>query len=165
MSALTDATDIELTHAARFEPLEPDRAERWSAFPSVEGGPYWAHKVGFELVALRADYAAIALRIRDDHRQAAGVVHGGVLASMLDTVVVPAVGGAYAERVAFTTVDMTIQFLGAVAGGVVVAEGWVVQRGRSIAFCQAEARNDGRLVATGLLTYKVSPDRVVETSY
>jgi acyl-coenzyme A thioesterase PaaI-like protein len=41
----------------------------------------------------------------------------------------------------------------------VVAEGWVVRRGRRVVFGQAEARaaRSGRLVATAVLTYNVSP--------
>jgi acyl-coenzyme A thioesterase PaaI-like protein len=60
----------------------------------------------------------------------------------------------------YLTLTMDIQYLGAVAGEDAVAEGWVVQRGRSIVFCRAEVTTEGgRPAATATLTYKVSPPR------
>lgn len=146
-------------NAARFEPLDPERAETWSRYPSMGGGgPYFPHLVGFTVDELREDYARLRLPFRPELLQAAGVVHGGVIASLLDSVAVPAIGAGYPERRAFSTIDMTVNFLGAVTHQDLLAEGWVVQRGRSIIFCASEVRTtpDGDLVATGTATYKVS---------
>ena len=46
---------------------------------------------------IRQDYARMRLAYRPEFRQPAGVIHGGVIASMIDTVVVPAVGSGYDE--------------------------------------------------------------------
>ena len=85
-------------------------------------------------------------------------MHGGVFATLIDSVFVPAIGSGYDERRGFSTVDLDVRFLGAVVDADLLAEGWVVKRGRSIVFCAAEVRTtpDGDLVATGNATFKVS---------
>lgn len=145
-------------NAARFAPLAPDRLELWSRWPSFDGGPYFPHVVGFTVDELRQDYTRLRLPFRPELLQAAGVVHGGVIATLIDSVFVPAVGSGYPERRAYSTVDLTLQYLGAVTDQDLLAEGWVVKRGRSIVFCAAEVRTtpDGDLVATGTATFKVS---------
>ncbi len=85
------------------------------------------------------------------------MVHGGAIATLIDTVVVPAVGGVYEERPKMLTISMSIRYLGALVAEDAVAEGWVEQRGRSIIFCRAEVRSgSGALVADGTLVYKIS---------
>jgi len=44
---------------------------------------------------------------------------------------------------------------GAVREADVVAEGWVTRRGRTTAFCRAEATSEGHLVMEGSLVYAV----------
>jgi len=88
------------------------------------------------------------------------VIHGGALATLVDTVVVPAIGGHYETVPMMLTLSMTINFLGAVRGEDAVAEGWVVRRGKSIVFCEAAVRAaSGAPAATASLIYKVSPAR------
>ena len=100
------------------------------------------------------------LPYRPELEQPAGLVHGGAIATLIDTVVVPAVGAAYDPSWRYSTLTMDIQYLGAVAREDAIAEGWVTQRGRSIVFCRAEVVTaSGRTAATGSLTYKVGPPR------
>jgi acyl-coenzyme A thioesterase PaaI-like protein len=55
------------------------------------------------------------------------------------------------------TIDIQLRFLAPIVDEDVVAEGWVVQRGRQIVFCNAEVSSgSGTLAATGTLVYKVS---------
>mgnify|MGYP003346426773 FL=1 len=93
--------------------------------------------------------------------QAAGVVHGGAIATLLDSVVVPAVGCAYDADQNFSTVDFHATYLSALVGEDAIAEGWVVKRGRTTVFCEAEIRGatTDRLIARALLTYNVAPRR------
>jgi uncharacterized protein (TIGR00369 family) len=107
---------------------------------------------------VRIDYARMRLPFRPELNQPAGVVHGGAVATLIDTVVVPAVGSAYPERRIMLTVDMHVQYLDAIRGEDAVAEGWIEKRGRSLVFCRAEVRGaSGVLAATGTLVYKVGP--------
>jgi uncharacterized protein (TIGR00369 family) len=140
----------------RFAPLEPERAAIWSQFGKWD--TVWFPKfLGVEVEELRQDYARMRLAYRPEFRQPAGVVHGGVIASMIDTVVVPAVGSGYAQPRQLFTVDIQLRFLAPIVDDDVVAEGWVSQRGRQIVFCDAEVSSGaGVLAATATLVYKVS---------
>src|SRR5262245_9671519 len=142
-------------HADRFAPLPDDAAARWAKFPSWDR-TYFPNVVGLQVEELRTDYCRMRLPYRPELEQPHGVVHGGAIATLVDTVVVPAVGAAYPAGWRYLTLTMDIQYLGAVAGEDAVAEGWVVQRGRSIVFCRAEVTTAGGApAATATLTYKV----------
>jgi uncharacterized protein (TIGR00369 family) len=100
------------------------------------------------------------LPYRPELEQPAGAVHGGAIASLIDTVVVPAVGQAYDLGWAYFTITMDIRYLNAVVGEDAIAEGWIDHRGRSMIFCQAEVRTaSGKVAATGTMTYTVRPPR------
>ncbi|MDP1818359.1 MAG: PaaI family thioesterase [Acidimicrobiales bacterium] len=74
-------------------------------------------------------------------------MHGGAISTLVDTVVVPAVGQAYDIGWAYVTIQMDVRFRTAIVGQDAVAEGWVEQRSRAILFCRAEVRAaDGTLV-------------------
>ena len=145
-----------MSRAEHFLPLAPERLERWSRFG--ERDTVWFPQfLGLKVEEIRQDYARMRLAYRPEFRQPAGVLHGGVIASMIDTVVVPAVGSGYDEARALFTIDMQLRYLAPIVEEDAVAEGWIVQRGRQIVFCEAEVRAaSGNLAATGTLVYKVS---------
>jgi len=143
--------------AERFEPLAPEQEAIWQVFPGG-AGVYFPTVVGLRIEEVRRDYARMRLPYRPELDQPAGVMHGGAIATLIDTVVVPAVASAYDHRPRMLTVNMVVQYLGAVVGEDAVAEGWVQKRGRSMVFCRAEVRTEqAGLVATGELVYAVRP--------
>ena len=146
-----------MDRAASFPPLPPERLERWSRFGQWET-VFFPQFLGLRVEELRTDYARMRLVYKPEFRQPAGVWHGGVIATMVDTVVVPAVGSGYDEPRALFTIDMQLRYLSAIAAeDDAIAEGWVVRRGRQIVYCDAEVRSSsGDLAATASLTYKVS---------
>lgn len=159
---MTDAAaDLTAPNASRFAPLEdPELQARWAKFPHGVGRPIFPSLVGLELEEVRTDYARMRLPFRAELEQPAGVVHGGAIATLIDTVVVPAIGQAYGPGWVYLTIGMNVRYLGAVADEDAVAEGWIEQRGRSVIFCRAEVRvPSGRVVADGTLTYTVRPPR------
>jgi uncharacterized protein (TIGR00369 family) len=153
-------TPILPSRAEDFAPLPDSRAERWSRFGTWTER-YFPNVVGLVLDEVRTDYARMRLPFRSELNQPAGVIHGGAIATLIDTVVVPAVGSAYDEFMNMLTIDLQIRYLGAAVGTDLVAEGWITRRGRSILFCQAEVRavDTADVVAEGGMTYKVSAPR------
>jgi uncharacterized protein (TIGR00369 family) len=155
------APDPAVVHADRFAPLPAERLAQWDRFLQWET-TLFPNFVGLRVEEIRTDYARLRLPYRAELNQPAGVVHGGALATLIDTVVVPAIGGAYDERRVLLTLSMTIDYIGAVTAQDAIAEGWVNRRGRSIVFCAAEVRAaDGTLAASASLVYKVSATRTV----
>jgi uncharacterized protein (TIGR00369 family) len=142
--------------AEQFSPLPPARLARWSSFAKWDT-VYFPQFLGLEVEELRQDYARMRIPWRPEYRQPAGVMHGGVIATLVDTVVVPAIGSGYDSPRALFTIDIALRFLAPIIDDDVVAEGWVRRRGLSIVFCDAEVRSGaGDLAATAALTYKVS---------
>ena len=144
-------------NAGRFAPLPPEKAERWASFPDI-GRPIFPAFVGLELDEVRTDYARMRLPYREELTQPAGVMHGGAIMTLIDTVVVPAVASGYDEVMDLFTVTLTTNFIGPVIAEPAVAEGWVEKRGRTTVFCQATVRTANRgLVANASLVYTVRP--------
>ena len=88
-----------------------------------------------------------------DH--ALGAIHGGVFATLLDTV------GWFAAAVQYehwvVTVEFQTRLLEQVKKKPLRATGWLVRRGHTVAIGQMEVRtNQGQLVATGSGTFKVT---------
>jgi uncharacterized protein (TIGR00369 family) len=73
----------------------------------------------------------------------ADFVQGGILAAMLDDTMGAAIwlktGGAFYP----ITIDMTVTFLAAARPGRLTGEGCVVQLGKTIAFLEAQLREEG----------------------
>jgi uncharacterized protein (TIGR00369 family) len=147
-------------NAARFAPLPEAQVARWTPFPNWPDRVLFSSLLRFELEELRTDYARLRLPWRAELAQPAGVLHGGAIATMIDTVVVPAIGAAYDEPPVMLTLSMTVNYLAAVNAEDAIAEGWVEQRGRSVVFCRSEVwAASGPLAATGTLVYKISRPR------
>lgn len=145
---------------ASFDPLPPERAAQWARFGRWEQTffPSW---VGLELEEAKLDYARMRLPYRPELDQPAGVVHGGAISTLIDTVVVPAIGAAYDAVPVMLTLNLNVSFLGALVGEDAIGHGWVVRRGRSVVFCEAAVvgATSGTLAATGSLTYAVRQPR------
>jgi uncharacterized protein (TIGR00369 family) len=145
--------------ADQFEPLPPDILERWSRFPDWDR-TYFPKLIGLEVEELRTDYCRMRLPYRPELDQPAGVVHGGAISTLIDTVVVPAVGWPYDLGWQYFTVQLDVRFRAPVVEQDAVAEGWVDQRGKSLVFCSARVTTaTGTVAADGTLVYAVRPPR------
>lgn len=141
--------------AHHFDPLPDDVLARWENFGNWPDRTYFPGLVGLQIEELRTDYCRMRLPFRPELEQPQGLVHGGALATLIDTVVVPAIGSAYGPEVQYSTVSMNVNYLGAVRQADTVAEGWVTKRGRTMVFCRAEATSGDRTVMEGTLVYAV----------
>jgi acyl-CoA thioesterase len=145
-------------NAQRFPALDDETHTRWSRFLRPERRFFPTH-VGLYADELRRGYARLRLVARPEVYQADGVIHGGALSTLADTAAVPAIGTSYGEQPEMLTVSLTMNFLGVVAGEDAVAEAWVEQAGRTMAFVRCEVRgaSSKALAATGSLVFKIKP--------
>lgn len=141
------------------EPLPPHQRDRWGEGFAERTASLFPGLLGLVIEDARQDYARMRLPYRPELRQPGGVVHGGAIASLIDTCVVPALAWVYDEVPKLLTVTLNIRFRGALFEEDAVAEGWIDTRGRSTVFCSAEVvgATSGRVVADGQLVYKVPP--------
>ena len=131
--------------------LDPARLARArEAFASV---PY-ARLLGLELGEVSRGQATIQLTVRDDLKQYQGVVHGGAVASLIDTAAAFAVVTELDAGERVTTTDLTIHYLRPVNSGRVSATARIVRGGRRLFVLSVDVTNDQRvLVATAVTTY------------
>jgi len=147
-----------MTRADQYQPLPAEASARWAKFGRSDV-VFYPSLIGLDVEETRIDYCRMRMPFKAELLHAGGVVHGGAIASLMDAVLVPAVGSVLGPTDRFSTVDLHVQYLGAVEDEDVVAEGWVTKRGRSVVFCESEAvgASSGRLIAKSVLTYNVSP--------
>jgi len=142
--------------AEQFEEVDPALVARWRKF-GVVGEPNFSQLLGLIVEEVRHGYCRMRLPFRSDLKQAGGLVHGGALAALLDTVLVPAIGVTLPPGASYSTVDLHVQFLDALVDEDAVAEGWIVRQGRRTVFGESEARagNTDRVLAKAILTFAV----------
>ncbi len=115
--------------------------------------PY-AKLLGLELEQVGSGTATLALDVRKELTQNNGIVHGGAIASLIDTATAFAIISLLAHRERVTTVDLTISYLRPLKGGRLRAEAKVVRAGRRLFVVSAEVFDaDGKLATTALSTY------------
>jgi uncharacterized protein (TIGR00369 family) len=142
--------------AETFDLLPQSVQQRWSSYGDWPEQAHFARLVGIEVEELRRDYARMRLPWRTELNQPAGLMHGGAIATLVDTVVVPAIGTAYEDRRPFSTIEMQVRYLAPVRSEDLIAEGWVTRRGKRVVFCEVEVRTASVVkVATGNSIYVV----------
>jgi len=89
-----------------------------------------------------------------------GVVHGGLVCTLLDSVAGCAVQSTLDAGIGYTSLEIKVSYLRPVTadGGELTAVGRVTRRGRRVGFADGEVRDgQGRLVATASSTCLVFP--------
>jgi acyl-coenzyme A thioesterase PaaI-like protein len=77
-----------MSRAQQHPPLPDDVAARWSKFGRGDDELY-VNLLGLVVEEIRTDYCRMRMPFRPVLNQAAGIVHGGAIAGLLDSVVVP----------------------------------------------------------------------------
>jgi uncharacterized protein (TIGR00369 family) len=122
----------------------------------VHGG--FADLVGYELVTWQDDLAEVALTVEKHHLNRSGVMHGGVLTTLVDTAC--GYAGCYSpegqpRRRAFT-LSLTTSFIAAgQLGQRLTARARRSGGGKSVFFADGEVTDrDGRVIGSGQGTFK-----------
>ena len=136
--------------------LNPDDMDDNLAYEQAHGSGLQDH-LGYRLVEWAENHAVMELDIQDHHRNRAGILHGGVLATLMDTVsgyavCYCAVPGNVRRSV---TLTLTTNFVGMGKDGTVRVVGKKQGGGRKVVFTQATAYNaDGDVIGTATGTFK-----------
>lgn len=138
--------------------LNPEYLER--LYRSVNGSPYPRHLL-MRIAEVRADGSLVELEIdAARHLQPFGIVHGGVIATLIDTATFWAGFGALADDAGLVNVDLKLNYLESVSSGRLRAEGRLLRSGRVVVYADASIRDGaGRLVAHGTSTMMVLPGK------
>jgi uncharacterized protein (TIGR00369 family) len=129
---------------------EDSRLERArNAFDKVA----YARFLGLELCELKSGDVTVCLDVRDEVKQNHGVVHGGAIASLIDTASAFVILTAIDENERVTTTDLTIHYLRPVTLGRMLARARIVRGGRRRFVVNVEVENAGGLAATAVTGY------------
>jgi uncharacterized protein (TIGR00369 family) len=110
--------------------------------------------MGFEIVEVERGRAVFAVTPQEWHYNPIGSVHGGVVATLLDSCMGCAVHTLLDAGVGYTTTDLQVRYVRAIAAGPgrILAEGTVVHAGRRLATAEGRVWTEGepgRLLAHG----------------
>ena len=133
-------------------PLNPQELERiHAAFARV---PY-ARLLGIELLGVERGRATLGLDMREELTRMEGILHGGALASLLDTAAAFAVISTLEPGQRTVTVDLTIHYLRPVTTGARLrADARILRAGRRIVIVSIETKDQSdNLIATATTTY------------
>jgi uncharacterized protein (TIGR00369 family) len=120
--------------------------------------PY-ADLLGIRLLSRGDGRAELELTLRPELMNSWESAHGGVIMTLLDIAMAVAARSADPKALGAITVEMKTSFIGTCAG-TLVAEGRCIHFGRSVAFCEAEAREaSGTVVARASGTFMVRQPR------
>lgn len=97
-------------------------------FQRRAGGSGATKSLGLELEALERGRVVFAMRVKPRHKQLHGVVHGGVLATVADTVAAIAAYTTLPKGTHIATVELKINYLESVPEGRIKAEGRVLRK-------------------------------------
>jgi uncharacterized protein (TIGR00369 family) len=112
--------------------------------------PPITHTLGYRAVEFDEGRAVFEIEPGEHHYNPLGSVHGGVIATLLDTCTGCAVHTLLPAGTGYTSLDLTTKFLRPVTveSGLLRCEGTIINRGRTTALAQAHLTDTaGRLMA------------------
>lgn len=123
----------------------------------VPASPFVAH-LGIECTDLADGRAELTLPFREELATLGSVVHGGAIATLIDTAAMAAswAGAELPESLRGSTVGLSASYLAPADGRTIRASARVVRRGRRLATVHVDVHDtEGTPVATALVTYQL----------
>lgn len=145
------------------DPLEmAEKAKTMSGFDFLNGikngeippAPI-AETLGFHPLGLEEGKAVFEFEPQEFHYNPIGSVHGGVITTVLDTVMGCSLQSVLPQGVAYTTLELKVNFLKAVTlkDGKMKSTGKIIHLGRTTALVEANLTNEaGKVYAHGVST-------------
>jgi uncharacterized protein (TIGR00369 family) len=120
----------------------------------------FASLLGIALRTRSPGHVILELELREELMNSAGTAHGGVLMTLADVAMSVAARTAAPDVCFAVTMEMKTSFI-ATCSGLLVAEARCVHAARSVAFSEAEVREEasGKLVARASGTFMLRRER------
>src|SRR5918998_6495306 len=113
----------------------------------------YAERLGARTEATAEGSARVRFEAREEHLNAAGTLHGGVLATLVDTAMGAAVRSTTDDGDVPATSQLTVTYLRPGATGPLEVSAQVRTRGEHLTVCDADVEQDGRGVAHAVATF------------
>jgi uncharacterized protein (TIGR00369 family) len=122
--------------------------------------PPMAALMGFELVEVAEGEVRFATTPDASVYNPLGMVHGGLVATLLDSALGCAVHTTLPAGTAHASIEIKVNFLRSISAttGRITAHGWVTKPGRRVAFSEGDVRDEaGKVLATASSSIIILP--------
>ncbi|MBF0302889.1 MAG: PaaI family thioesterase [Desulfamplus sp.] len=117
--------------------------------PMVCKSPFPSH-MSMKIVSIEMDSSIVRLETASCHLQPFGIVHGGVIATLIDTATFWAAFMRIPEDSGLVNIDLKLNYLKSVKSEILTAEGHAMKSGKTISYAEASVFNQNReLIAHG----------------
>lgn len=139
--------------------LHPNEKYIHKLLEVVNKSPFFRH-LPMQVVSITLDHARVELKVEKCHLQPFGIVHGGVLATLIDAATFWSVFLRLPEDSGMVNIDLKLNYLKPGSTGLLTAEGHAIRSGRSISYAEASVKDaDGALLAHGTSTLMALPGK------
>jgi uncharacterized protein (TIGR00369 family) len=118
---------------------------------TIQGG--YAERLGARIDAAADGEARLRFEALDEHLNATGTLHGGVLATLVDTAMGQAVRSATGEDDVPATSQLTVTYLRPGKPGPLTVTARVRTKGEHLTVCEADVEQDGRELVHAVATF------------
>lgn len=134
------------------EPGKMTREQKQQLLDLLNASPFYRY-LSMEVLDAGDGRSHFRLTVTGDHHNLYGILHGGVIAAILDSTCTIAVASLLEPGEYSYTLDQRINYISTVKGGVLYGRGRTIHRGRKTAVSEGEVRDDeGNLIAFGVST-------------
>lgn len=134
----------------------PDRAAWWARLRERYDESPFHHLLGLHLVSVEDGRAEVELRDSAGVYNRAGVIAGGAIGTMIDSVIVQATLSRLVEADRTVTIELKINYIAPARDGRLLARGTLLHLGGTTAVAEARVTDArGGVVAVGLGTVAV----------
>jgi acyl-CoA thioesterase len=114
--------------------------------------------LGMEILEAGPGHSKLRVRFRKALTHGGGVGHGGVMASLADSCIACALFGLLEDPSQFrlSTIEMKLNYFRPFREGEMIAEGRIIQKGRTIAVGEMDVHDgEGTVYGKGIATYRI----------
>ena len=130
----------------------------------INNAPYFKH-LSMTLHEIGVGYASFEINLSEKHWHPFDAVHGGVIASVIDSAASWALYyGIEDENSGMTTVDLKLNFLAPAVSGKLLARGRQINLGKTLGYADCHVTDEGgRLLAHGTATIMIFSKNILES--
>jgi acyl-CoA thioesterase len=120
------------------------------------GSSQFARWMGISLVSIGDGASELRLDLQPHHLNPGGIVHGGVIATLLDACIGLALRTKLGMDLNHVTIELGIHYLAPARAGALIGRGRAVRTGDRVSFGEAELTSEkGRVLAKGSATFLI----------
>lgn len=135
----------------------PSEDASWNALRDlINSSPFYRY-MDMRVVEAGGGLSRLEMQVKEEMKNLYGILHGGAVATILDSSCGIAIGSLLKPGEIVVTVDMRVNFISNVRSGTLIGEGRVLHRGKKTGVASAEIRDgSGTLIAAGMSTHFIS---------